>query len=85
MTPDREQELGRICGELVAAIGEAQVRLDQGPLDERLAQLVLYARELHTALCEALISSEPDVEERIRGLAETIGNHLEVLESEVFS
>jgi hypothetical protein len=43
------------------------------------------ARELHTALCEALISSEPDVEERIRGLAETIGNHLEVLEAEVFS
>jgi hypothetical protein len=85
MTPDRAYELETICQALVAAIGEAQVRLEQGPLDERLAHLVLHARELHTAMCEALITSEPDVEERVRGLAEAIGNHLELLEAEILS
>ena len=67
-----------VAATLVAAIGEASARAKAG---RNYRQLLERIRELHVVLLELLLISEPNVDERTRGLAIALGNRVDELEA----
>ena len=74
-------DIPAVSAALVTAIGEAQARLQFGVLGEEFFDLLRHARELHVLLLELLLTAEPKVDERTRGLADSIGNNLDTLDA----
>ena len=74
------EEVANIAAALVRAIAEAASELGQSGPDGEFPRIVMHARELHTLLLEKLIAVEPAVDEQVRGLCDTIGNRIELLE-----
>jgi flagellar biosynthesis regulator FlaF len=77
----RGDDLATLSADLLKAIGEAHARIEIGDVGDELADLLRHARDLHERLLEDLLSSEPALPEAMRGLATSIGNHLDKLDA----
>jgi hypothetical protein len=73
-------ELARISGAMLKALAEARALNEAGDSSDELRGLVLHAREMHDLLLENLIAAEPTIAQYARGLADSMGNHLDELE-----
>jgi len=68
------------ANEIVKVIAEAEVMIEAGDIGHRLREIVGHARELHDIILEQLIVAEPDSIEWVRGLCDSLGNHIADLE-----
>lgn len=80
MKDDTAEALANISEALVAAIAEAQARLEIGLLGQEFRDLLRHSRQLHVALLEILLVAEPNVDERTRGRIIAFSNSLDRLE-----
>ena len=69
-------ELARISAALIAAIAEAQTLAADGVIGAEFRELLRHAREMHNLMVEHLHGGT----EYTRGLADSIGTHLDELE-----
>jgi hypothetical protein len=70
-------EIARISAALIAAIAEAQTLAADGKIGSESQELLRHAREMHDLMVE-----HPDGgTEYARGLADSIGTHLDELET----
>ena len=74
-------EIARISAALIAAIAEAQTLATDGKVGDEFRELLRHAREMHDLMIERLRDAEPGAVEYARGLADSIGNHLDELEA----
>ena len=75
------QEVARISAALVEAIAEAQTLATDSKIGVEFRDLLRHAREMHDLMVEQLQDAEPSSIEYARGLADSIGNHLDELEA----
>ena len=73
-------ELARISGAMLKALAEARALNAAGDSSDELRTLVRHARDLHDLLLENLIAAEPGTAQYVRGLADSMANHLDDLE-----
>jgi len=78
---DTAEALANISEALVAAIAEAQARLEVGVLGDEFRDLLRHSRHLHVALLEILLVAEPNVDGRTRGRVIAFSNSLDRLEA----
>ena len=72
-------ELARISAALIAAAAEAYGLAQNGKLGPEFRDLVQHAREMHALMIEHLQRADADAVTPARGLAELIGNRLDLL------
>lgn len=77
MTQPDADEVARISAALIAAIAEAQTLAADGKIGAEFRELLRHAREMHNLLVEHLDGGT----EYARGLADSIGAHLDDLEA----
>ena len=70
-------EIARISAALITAIAEAQTLVADGRIGTEFRKLLWHAREMHDLMVEHLDGGT----EYARGLAESIGTHLDELEA----
>jgi len=68
------------ANEMVKVIAEAEVMIEAGNVGQELRELIGHARDLHDILLDQLIEAEPDSIEWVRGLCDSLGNHIANLE-----
>lgn len=78
-----KDDIFEIAATLVTAIGEASTRAKSGARGRNYLSLLERIRELHIVLLELLLMEEPDVDERTRGLATSLGNSIDRLQAMV--
>ena len=81
MTGYNSDDLPSVSAALVSTISEAHARIEAGDRGDEFLDLLRPARELYVLLLELLLTAEPNVDERARGLADSIGNNLDKLEA----
>jgi len=81
MTNAASEDLADVSAALIAAIAEAQARIEAGDSSNDLAEVVRHARELHRLLIDGIADSVADVGPRLRGLAVALGNNMEIIET----
>jgi hypothetical protein len=74
------EELARVETALIAVVAEAKIILQETGRGRRFREVISHAREMHDILLEAMITSEPSVAQRVRGLSESFGNAVDELE-----
>lgn len=79
MNQNQAADVARINAALLAALAEAQRKLAADEVDADLVDLIRGARGLHESLAEALLSAEPEVDPRVRGLGATMGERIALL------
>ncbi len=72
--------LARISGAMLQAMAEARALNESGHSGVRLRACVSSAREHYDALLAELIAAEPATAQYARGLADSMGHHLQELE-----
>ena len=65
---------------MLKALAEARALNAAGDSSDELRTLVRHARDMHDLLLENLIAAEPGTAQYARGLADSMGNHLDDLE-----
>ena len=78
-----KDDIFEVAATLIAAIGEASTRAEAGARGTSYWSLLERIRELHIVLLELLLIEEPDVDERTRGLATSLGNSIDRLQSNI--
>lgn len=72
--------LARISGAMLQAMAEARTLNESGYTGARVRACVSTAREHYDALLAELIAAEPATAQYARGLADSMGHHLNELE-----
>jgi hypothetical protein len=78
-----KDDIFEVAATLVTAIGEASARAKSGARGRNYLTLLERIRELHIVLLELLLIEEPNVDERTRGLATSLGNSIDRLQDRV--
>ena len=75
------EDVAALAAALTTAIGQATAQLRESGPGGEFSENVRHARDLHTRLLETLLDAEPAIDERVRGLCDTIGNRIDNLEA----
>jgi hypothetical protein len=79
-SPLDPEELARVSGAMLQAMAEARALNEAGETGERFCACLAIARDNYDRLLVQLISAEPSTAQYARGLADSMGNHLDELE-----